>query len=209
MDTTKRVTVMIADDHPMILGGLKDMIERQDGLQLVAQARNGKEAVRAYLEYRPDVALIDLNMPEMNGLQAISQIRTHDPAARIIILTSFDGEEDIFRGMAAGARAYLLKDAPVQSIVDCIKIVAEGGKFLPQTVAAKLAERFDSDQLSGRELEILQLVAAGKSNKMISRIKNIAEGTTKFHVNSIFAKLQVNCRTEAVNVAIRRGLVKI
>jgi DNA-binding NarL/FixJ family response regulator len=208
MNATNVISVLIADDHPMILRGLKDMIDNERGMKLVGQASNGREAVRGFLEHRPDVALIDLNMPE-SGLRAISQIRVHDPAARIIILTSFEGEEDIYRGMAAGAKAYLLKDAPAQSIVDCIGVVAGGNKYLPPSVAAKLAERFDTDRLSGRELEILQLVAEGRSNKVISRMKAIAEGTTKFHVNRIFAKLQVNCRTEAVNVAIRRGLVKI
>jgi two-component system NarL family response regulator len=203
------ISVVVADDHPLILSGLKDVIGDEPSLQLIGVASNGRLAVELYLKLRPQVLVIDLNMPECSGLEAIEQIRQADSHARIVILTSYDGEEDIYKGLAAGAKAYLLKDAPSEILVECIRTVAAGRKYIPSSVAAKLAGRFDSNQLSPRELEILHLVAAGKSNKRIARETGITEGTTKFHLNNIFSKLDVHSRTEAVNLAMRRGIVKL
>jgi two-component system NarL family response regulator len=202
------ISILVADDHPIIRIGLKDLIEDTPWLTLVGQACDGRQAISEYFRLRPQVLLLDLNMPEQSGLQVIAEIRRVDPSARIIILTSYDDEEDIYQGLAAGAKAYLLKDAPCVLLLECIRVVAEGRKFVPSDVAAKLAGRFDSNQLSSREHEILQLVAIGKSNKRIARELGITEGTAKFHLNNIFGKLSAHSRTEAVNLAVRRGLVK-
>jgi DNA-binding NarL/FixJ family response regulator len=206
---SETISVLVADDHPMIINGLRDIIEREPRLRFIGQATHGREAREAYMSLRPDILLIDLNMPDVGGLEAIREIRAADPTARIIILTSFDGEEDIYRGLKAGAKAYMLKDASKNAIVDCMLAVAAGRKYLPTTVASKLANRFDANELSSRELEILRLVAEGKSNKLISRTTGIADGTTKFHIKNIFAKLGVASRTQAVSVAVRAGIVRL
>jgi two-component system NarL family response regulator len=152
---------------------------------------------------------MDLRMRGLDGVAAIEAIRARDPEACIVILTTFDGEEDIYRGLRAGARAYLLKDCPHEEIIECILAVARGEKYLPRGVAAKLAERLDGDGLSRRELEILQLLATGQSNKAIARLSGITEGTVKFHVTAIMTKLEVKSRTEAVAVAVRRGWITL
>jgi two-component system NarL family response regulator len=148
-------------------------------------------------------------MPGLNGLEALKAIRVHDPAAKAVILTSYEGEEDIYQALVAGARAYLLKESPPLTIIECIIAVAAGRKYLPASVAATLAGRFDSNTLSHREMEVLRLLAEGKSNKVISRMIGIAEGTIKFHLNNIFGKLGVTSRTAAIASAVKRGLVRI
>jgi two-component system NarL family response regulator len=173
----------------------------------VAQATTGREAFECYQQFRPDVVLMDLNMPEMNGVHAIEAIRALDPGANIVILTTYQGEEDVYRGLRAGAKAYLLKDAGLEQLADCIKAVAAGRKFLPPELAAKLADRLDVNRLSKRELEILAHLSAGQSNKMIARSAGIEVGTVKFHVNNILTKLNVSSRTEAATVAAQRGLL--
>jgi two-component system NarL family response regulator len=160
------------------------------------------------MRLRPDIVLMDLHMPKKSGVQAIEAIRAFDRHALIVILTSFGGEEDIYSGLRAGAKAYMLKDASAQQVIDCILTVADGRKYLPPEVAAKLAERMDESELSGREREILALVALGKSNKQVARLASITEGTVKFHVNNILSKLGVASRTEAVAVAARRGIAR-
>jgi two-component system NarL family response regulator len=203
------VTVLIADDHPLILNGLKDLIHQTRGLFLVGQASDGRMAVSEYARLRPQVLVTDLSMPEVGGLEVIRAVRKTDPDARIVILSGYGGEEDIYQVLMAGAKAFVMKDAADDVVVECIRVVANGRKYIPTSVASKLAARFDSNQLSPRELEILQLVAAGKSNKHIAREKGLTEGTTKFHLNNIFTKFNVHSRTEAVNHAIRRGIVKL
>jgi two-component system, NarL family, response regulator len=151
--------------------------------------------------------LMDLRMPGLDGVAAISALRALDPDAHIVILTTFDGEEDIYRGLRAGAKAYLLKDSPQQELLDCIHAVARGQKYLPPQVAARLAERMDNSELSKRELEVLRQLATGMSNKQIARVTGITEGTVKFHVTSIMSKLDSKSRTEAVAVAVKRGLI--
>lgn len=203
------ITILIADDHPLILAGLTSLISATPDFRLVAQASNGRQALDYYRQLLPDVVLMDLGMPEMNGVEAIEQIRRIDPDACIVILTSYQGEEDVYRGLHAGAQAYLLKDAGMEQLVKCIKTVAGGSKFLPTEVASKLAERTETNRLSKRELEILIHLASGKSNKMIARSAGIEVGTVKFHVNNILAKLCVSSRTEAATVAARRGLLSV
>ncbi|MDR7049424.1 two-component system NarL family response regulator [Duganella sp. 3397] len=201
------ITVLIADDHPLILAGLAALVDATPGLTLVGQADNGARAVELYRQHRPQVTIMDLSMPVMHGLEAIGQILAVDEAARIVILTTYQGDEDVRRGMRAGARGYLLKDSGPEQLVACIHAVAQGRQFLPPEVASKLAERTDVARLSPRELEILAHLATGKSNKMIARSAAIEVGTVKFHVNNILAKLNVGSRTEAATVASRRGLL--
>ena len=206
MDT---ISILIADDHPLILAGLAALIDAMPDFRLLAQAGNGRQAVESYRRLRPDVVLMDLNMPEMCGVEAIEQIRQFDAHANIVILTTYQGDEDIYRGLAAGARAYLLKDSGSAQLAACIRAVALGQKFLPTALASKLAERMETNHLSKRELEILAHLSSGKSNKMIARSAGIEVGTVKFHVNNILSKLNVASRTEAATVAARRGLLNL
>ena len=202
------IRILIADDHAVVREGLAAMINRQPDMRVVAEASDGMEAVRQWSEQRPDVALVDLRMPRLDGVGVISQVRTLDPKARILILTTFDGDEDIYRGMRAGAKAYLLKDAPREQLLDCIRAVHAGDTFLPPNVAAKLAAQVSGERLTGRELEILGLMADGQSNKAIARKLSISEGTVKTHVKSVLFKLGATSRTEAAAIAARRGLVQ-
>ncbi|WP_226929401.1 response regulator [Janthinobacterium aquaticum] len=201
------VTIVIADDHPLILAGLASLINSIPSLKLLGQASNGQAAVDLYMQLRPDVLLTDLNMPEMNGMQAIEQICARDPQAKIVILTTYQGEENVYRGLRAGARGYLLKDSGFTQLTDCIHSVAAGRQFLQPELAAQLAERIDANRLSKREHDILLHLSAGKSNKMIARSAGIEVGTVKFHVNNILSKLNVSSRTEAATVAAQRGLL--
>jgi len=207
LSPTPPITILIADDHPLILAGLATLINAMPQFQLVAQADNGARAVELYRQHRPHVVIMDLSMPVMHGLDAIGNILAFDAGARIVILTTYQGDEDVHRGMQAGARGYLLKDSGAAQLVACIEAVAQGQKFLPPEVASKLAARTEVTQLSRRELEILAYLATGKSNKMIARSAAIEVGTVKFHVNNILAKLNVGSRTEAATVASRRGLL--
>jgi two-component system NarL family response regulator len=176
---------------------------------IVAEARNGREAVDLWKEHRPDVALLDLRMPELDGVSAIKEIRELDPNAHIVVLTTYDGDEDIYRAIKAGAKAYLLKDTARDALVDCVRKVHAGETYLPAPLAAKLAERVSGAALSRREIEVLQRMGAGKSNKEIGAELFISEGTVKSHVKSIFTKLDVVSRTEALATATRRGLIQL
>jgi two-component system NarL family response regulator len=202
------LSILIADDHPLMRMGLAHMIEQDSRFALAGEAEDGCEAVDLYMRLRPDIVLMDLHMPKKSGVRAIEAIREFDGRALIVILTSFGSEEDIYSGLRAGAKAYMLKDASAQQVIDCMLTVADGRKYLPPEVAAKLAERMDESELSGREREILALVALGKSNKQVARLASITEGTVKFHVNNILSKLGVASRTEAVAVAARRGIAR-
>lgn len=203
------ISILIADDHEVVREGLVAMLNRQPGMKVVAQASNGAEAAALWLEHRPDIALVDLRMPELDGVGVITQVRAVNPRARVIILTTFDGDEDIYRGMRAGARAYLLKDAPREELLDCIRAVHAGRTFVPPLVAAKLAAQVSTERLTARESEILGLMGAGASNKAIARRLGISEGTVKTHVKSVLQKLEVASRTEAVSLAARRGLIQL
>ncbi|MYM84728.1 response regulator [Duganella sp. FT50W] len=203
------ISILIADDHPLILAGLSSLLGAMPEFRLLAQATDGAQAVALYRQHRPDVVIMDLSMPLLNGVEAIEQIRAEDASASIVILTTYQGDEDVYRGLRAGAKAYLLKDAASEQLVDCLRTVAAGQQYLPEAVASKLAERKASSQLSRRELDILAHLATGKSNKMIARSADIEVGTVKFHVNNILAKLNVASRTEAATVAARRGLLSV
>ena len=201
--------MLIADDHTVVREGLAAIIGRQPDMRVVAEAANGREAVALWKQHRPDVTLLDLRMPEMDGTGAIMEIRSEDASARVIILTTYDGDEDIYRGMQAGAKAYLLKDARREDLLDCIRRVGAGGVFVPPEIAAKLAHRVGAEDLSQREIEVLRLLASGKSNKQIGGCLFISETTVKSHVRNIFAKLNVLSRTEAAADASRRGLIRL
>ena len=202
------IRVLIADDHEVVREGLAAMINRQPDMRVVAEAPDGVDAVRRWSEERPDVSLVDLRMPRLDGVGFISQVRALDPKARILILTTFDGDEDIYRGMRAGAKAYLLKDAPREQLLQCIRAVHAGDTFLPPNVAAKLAAQVSGERLTDRELEILKCMSAGDSNKSIARTLSISEGTVKTHVKSVLFKLGATSRTEAAAIAARRSLVQ-
>ena len=205
----KRIRILIADDHTVVREGLVSLVKRKSDMVIVAEARNGREAVDLWKEHRPDVALLDLRMPELDGVSAIKEIRELDDNAHIVVLTTYDGDEDIYRAIKAGAKAYLLKDTARDALVDCVRKVHAGETYLPAPLAAKLAERVSGDALSAREVEVLQRMAAGKSNKEIGAELFISEGTVKSHVKSIFTKLDVVSRTEALATATRRGLIQL
>jgi DNA-binding NarL/FixJ family response regulator len=204
-----RIGVLIADDHSVVREGLASLIKRKSDMVVIGEASNGKEAVDLWRKHRPDVTLLDLRMPELDGVGALKEIRGHDEKARVIVLTTFDGDEDIYRAIQAGAKGYLLKDTPREALLDCIRRVHAGETFVPVHLAAKLAQRVSSEALSGREIDVLRLMAQGKSNKEIGSALFISEGTVKSHVKGIFAKLDVISRTEAVANASRRGLIQL
>ena len=209
MKTTNPMRVLIADDHPVVREGLVALINRRPDMVVVAEVSNGREAVEQFLRHRPDVALLDLRMPEMDGVEAIAAIRQKIPTARLIVLTTFDEDEDIYRGLRAGAKAYLLKDAPRDDLLKCIRGVHQGQTIIPPPIAAKLADRLTTSELTRREIQVLQLVADGKGNKEIAVALSISEGTVKTHVSSILAKLEAADRTQAVTIALRRGILRL
>ena len=205
----ERIRVLIADDHTIVREGLVSLLKRKSDMIVVAEASHGREAIELWKKHRPDVTLLDLRMPELDGVSAIKEIRQLDETAAIIVLTTFDGDEDIYRAIRAGAKAYLLKDTARDALVECVRRVYAGETYLQPLLAAKLAERVSGETLSAREIEVLQRIAAGKSNKEIGAELFISEGTVKTHVKSIFAKLDVVSRTEAVAAATRRGLIQL
>lgn len=201
------IRVLLADDHTVVRDGLASLIDQETGLKVVAAAANGRQAVELWQQERPDVTLMDLQMPLLNGVNAINEIRAINPGARIIVLTTFDGDEDIYRALRAGAKSYLLKDVRRDDLFRCIREVHAGKFFLPPEVAAKLAGRQPAIDLTPRELAVLRLLAEGKSNKAVGEALAIAEVTVKSHVRAVFAKLNVLSRTEAIAVANRTGLL--
>lgn len=209
MQKTSPIKILIADDHPVVREGLVALINRRPDMVVVAEASNGREAVAEFLLHRPDVALVDLRMPEMDGADAIAAIRERAPAARVVVLTTYDDDEDIQRALRAGAKAYLLKDAPREELLACIHAVHEGRTLIPPAIAAKLAEHVGASTLTSRELEVLCLVADGNSNKVIARTLFITEGTVKSHINAMLRKLDAADRTQAVTIALKRGILRL
>jgi DNA-binding NarL/FixJ family response regulator len=203
------IGVLIADDDSVVREGLASLIGRKEDMTVLAEAGNGREAVELWKRHRPDVTLLDLRMPELDGVGAIKEIRASDEGARIIVLTTFDGDEDIYRAIQAGTKGYLLKDVPREALMDCIRRVHAGDTCVPVHLAAKLADRVSGETLSEREIDVLKLMAQGKSNKEIGSALFISEGSVKSHVKAIFAKMNVISRTEAVATATRRGLIQL
>ncbi|MGH8651841.1 MAG: response regulator [Gammaproteobacteria bacterium] len=205
----RTIRILIADDHVVVREGLVAIVNRQSDMAVVGEASNGQEALKQWQEHRPDITLMDLRMPEMSGVEAIEAIRREDQKALIIILTTYDSDEDVYRGMRGGAKAYLLKDTHREELLNCIRAVYAGKTVVSPGVASKLASRLREEELTPRELEILALVGQGLSNKLIARALGITEGTVKTHVKNLLEKLDATSRTEALAVAARRGLITL
>jgi DNA-binding NarL/FixJ family response regulator len=208
-DDRAPIRVIAADDHPMVRAGLAAVIGAESDMEFVGEAATGQEAVALYREHRPDVVLMDLRMPGGDGLTATRAILGEFPAARIVVLTTYDGDEDIHRALTAGAKGYLLKDMLRTRVLQTIRAVHRGSRVIPAEIAARLAEHLPRHQLSEREVEVLELVAKGLSNRDIARVIGRAEETVKVHLKNIFAKLGVEDRTEAVTTALQRGILHI
>jgi two-component system, NarL family, response regulator len=209
MSSDNTIRLLIADDHPVVRRGLALMMQYEPDMEVVGEACNGREALDMFRLHHPDVTLVDLRMPEMDGVQTITAIRNDYPNARIILLTTYDGDEDIYLGLRAGAQAYLLKDTSCEDLLGTIREVHAGKKCITLEVGEKLAERASYTALTERELQVLRLMAQGKSNQEIGSDLFIAEGTVKFHINHILNKLGVNDRTQAVITALKRGLANL
>jgi two-component system, NarL family, response regulator LiaR len=214
---TDMIDILVVDDHPIVREGLVAILEGQDDFNVVAEGNNGNEALELYKRHSPNVVMIDLQMPVADGVQGIQQIRAHDQDAKIVVLTAYDTDERILQAVQAGARGYLLKGAPREDIFRAIRVVNMGGSLLEPAVAGKLLTHVGGimrgenreEELTARELDVLKLMSKGLRNKEIASELFITERTVKFHANSIYQKLEVNGRTEAVSRAIQRGLVKL
>lgn len=205
--TEQPIRVLVVDDHPIVRNGLVLMVQYKTGMEIVAEAANGLEAVELFRQYQPDVTLMDLQMPEMSGVTAITTIRQEYPDAQIIVLSTYDSDEEIYQGLQAGAKGYILKNAPVDEIVRAIHIVHSGKKYIPPEVGEKLAERMSRPQLTQREQQVLELIAQGKSNHEIAETLHLSESAIKYHANHVFSKLGVSDRTQAALLAVKRGIV--
>ncbi|MBD1868896.1 response regulator transcription factor [Cyanobacteria bacterium FACHB-471] len=209
MSQSAAIRVLIVDDHAIVRQGLAAMIENEPDMTVVGQAGDGQEAIRQYRQLQPDVTLMDLQMPQMNGADATLAICAEFTQARMIILTTYDGDEDIYRALHAGAKGYLLKDAKPEALLNAIQIVHSGQQYIPSEVAAKLVRRLNIPELSDREQEVVRQMARGLNNHDIGAALNITESTVKFHINRILSKLGVSDRTQAVITALKRGLAKL
>jgi two-component system NarL family response regulator len=203
------IRVLVADDHVTVREGLAAIIGRQPDMVVVGEAANGQECVDGWRRWRPDVTLLDLRMPVLDGIAAIEAIRREAPQARLVVLTTFGTDHDISRAIKAGAKAYMLKDAQREELLDCIRAVHAGETRIPPFLVAKLAAEVSGESLTHRELEVLALLARGRSNKAMALQLSISETTVKSHLRNIFTKLRVLSRTEAIAVASRRGLIHI
>jgi DNA-binding NarL/FixJ family response regulator len=209
MDTMNPIRILTVDDHPMMREGIAAAIKRQPDMLLVAEAQDGKEAVELFRAHRPDITLMDLQMPAMNGIEAITAICKEFPGARIIVLTTYDGDAQATRAFKAGASGYLLKNMLRKELIETIRSVHGGRKRIPPEIAMEIAEHHVDDALSEREIEVLREVAAGNSNKLIAKHLKISEETVKSHMKIILAKLAANDRTHAVTIAVKRGFIEI
>jgi two-component system, NarL family, response regulator len=205
----KKIRILIADDHPVVRSGLVALLDREPDMEVVAEAANGREAIERFRDTRPDLALIDLRMPVLDGVEAIRLILAELPASRVVVLTTYDGDANIRRALTAGARGYLLKDLTAAELAAAVRRVEAGQRLVAPAAAARLAEHAGDPELTARELTVLELVVKGKSNKRIGAALGITEGTVKGHVNNILSKMHVDDRTQAAGEALRRGLVHL
>jgi DNA-binding NarL/FixJ family response regulator len=203
------IRVLAVDDHALLRDGIAALIGNQTDMELVGEASNGREAVELFRQHQPDVTLMDLQMPEMGGIDALSAIRGEFPEARIIVLTTYAGDVQVFRALKAGARAFLLKGLLRKELLETIRAVHAGQKRLPPEIAAEIAEHATDDSLTPREIDVLRLIAAGNANKEIAAQLSLTEETVKGHVKNILAKLDANDRTHAVTIGLKRGIIEI
>ena len=206
---TRPIRVLIADDHPVVREGVAAMLGSRAGFECVGQAECVEQVIELWQRLRPDVGLFDLRMPDGDAVGAITRIRQDDPDARIIVLSTYDGEEDVYRVLKAGAKGYMLKDSSQQVVLDGIRAVHQGQTHVPTPIAAKLASRLSEEDLSEREIEILKQGVSGATNKQIARVLGISPSTVKFHLNNAYGKLGVTTRTAAISIAAKRGLVSL
>ena len=209
MPRADTIRVAIADDHPIVCKGLSAIIQAEAGMQVVGEASNGRQLLQMFPALQPDVTLIDLRMPVMSGVEAVRAIRKDFPQAGIIILTTYKGDEDIYRGLSAGAQGYLLKGMPNHELIEAIRNVHLGLRYLPQPVLDSLANRPPNSELSTRELQVLKLIVKGMTNKQIGEELGISQSTVKWHINIVLARLNVSDRTAAAVTALRRGIVEL
>ncbi|MFB2895863.1 response regulator [Aerosakkonemataceae cyanobacterium BLCC-F50] len=206
MSQTTSIRVLIVDDHPIVQQGLAAIINEEIDMTVIGQANDGIEAIAQFRQLQPDITLMDLRMPQMAGVEAITAICAEFNTARIIVLTTYDGDEDIYRGLRAGAKGYLLKDSKPSELRTAIRTVYAGQQYIPPHVGAKLVERMNNPELTDRELEVLKLVAHGMSNLEIGNALNITESTVKSNINRILSKLGAKDRTQATIIALKRGI---
>jgi DNA-binding NarL/FixJ family response regulator len=209
MNAAGAIRILTVDDHPMLREGIAAVLASEQDMILVAEASNGREAVEQFRTHHPDVTLMDVQMPEVNGIDAIVKIREEFPAARIIVLTTYTGDAQAARAFKAGAYGYLLKSMVRKELIDTIRSVHAGKKRIPVEIAVELAQHHSDDALTEREMEVLREVAAGNANKMVAQRLNISEETVKAHMRSILSKLGANDRTHAVTIAVKRGIIEI
>jgi two-component system NarL family response regulator len=203
------IRILLADDHPSLRAGLASILNSQPGLAVVAEAGSGRETVEKASATTPDLLIVDLRMPDGDGIQTIKQLVAADPQARILVLTTYDNEEDIFNALEAGARGYILKDTTREEIIEAVRRIHEGQRYLPPGIAARLADRMIRPALTPRELDVLRLVSRGRTNKETAAAMFVSEETVKSHMKGLFHKLGVHDRAEAVGIALQRGLLRL
>lgn len=204
---SESIRVLVVEDHNVVRQGLVALLKVIEGLEVVGEAADGVEAINQFRKHRPAITLIDLRLPRLSGVEVIQRLRSEDPNARFIVLTTYDGDEDIYRALKAGAKAYLLKGMTTEELVAAIRAVHAGHSHIPPAIAARLAERVGTEDLTQREFDVLEQIVEGKSNKEIGTALDISEATVKTHINSLLSKLGVTDRTQATTAAIRRGIV--